>query len=280
MEQLMTFLDTTREAEGQAALSDAKMRALSIDGRVVSISDEGELVAVGVAGTHLQPDGSTHWSIETAIGRAMQFPAFEDATLERALELVPDSVSMSVWSSRQSLDGALDRAGFVCTRSLAHMIVGLPLDASSSLGVDHFAPGDEGRLISINQATFGAHREAGGLDESELAGLMSEPWFDGEGVLFHKIGDVDAAFCWTKVHSNGDGEIYRIGVDPRFQGTGLGREIVVAGYDYLATSHRAPRGTLWVDESNRPAVKLYEGLGLRADHRNREYSRGVSQPKR
>ncbi len=274
-EQLADFLERQRADDGQAALSEAKMRSIDIADRVVSIVDDDELVAVGVAATHIQPDGSTHWGIETVVIRSMQFPAFEDATLERALELVPGGAPMSVWSRRRSLDHALQRAGFECTRSLAHMVVPLPLDATTALPVDGFASGDEGRLLSVNNATFGTHREAGGLDESELAQVMSEPWFDREGVLFHQIDGIDAAFCWTKVHPNGDGEIYRIGVDPRFQGSGLGRQIVIAGYEHLVTNHGAERGTLWVDESNRSAVRIYEGIGMQVEARNREFSRGL-----
>jgi mycothiol synthase len=273
--QLTDFLDRQRDADGQSALSEAKMRSIGIADRMVSISDDGDLVAVGVAATHIQPDGRVHWGIETVVIRSMQFPAFEDAILERALELVPGGASMSVWSRRRSLDDALQRVGFECTRSLAHMMVGLPLVATTLLSVDRFAAGDEGRLLSINHATFGTHREAGGLDESELAELMSEPWFDADGVLFHQIDGVDAAFCWTKLHPNGDGEIYRIGVDPGFQGSGLGREIVIAGYEHLVASHRAERGTLWVDESNRSAVNVYEGIGMRVETRNREFSLAV-----
>jgi mycothiol synthase len=274
-EQLTDFLEGQRDDDGHAALSEAKMRSVGIADRVVSITDDGELVAVGVAATHTQPDETTHWGVETVVIRPMQFPAFEDATLERALGLVPRGAPMSVWSRRRSLDDALQRAGFVCTRSLAHMVVQLPLDATTALTVDGFASGDEDRLLSVNHATFGTHREASGLDESELAQLMSEPWFDPDGVLFHQIDGVDAAFCWTKLHPNGDGEIYRIGVVPRFQGSGLGRQIVIAGYEHLATHHGAERGTLWVDESNRSAMRIYETIGMRVEVRNREFSQEV-----
>jgi ribosomal protein S18 acetylase RimI-like enzyme len=251
-EQLTDFLEGQRDDDGHAALSEAKMRSIGIADRVVSIADDGELVAVGVAATHAQPDGTTHWGVETVVIRPMQFPAFEDATLERALELVPEGAQMSVWSRRRSLD--------------------LPLAATTALPVVRVASGDKDRLLSVNHGTFGTHREAGGRDESELAQLMSERWFDADGVLFHHIDGVDAAFCWTKLHPNGDGEIYRIGVDPRFQGSGLGRQIVIAGYEHLYTRHGSERGTLWVDESNRSAVRIYEGIGMQVEARNREFS--------
>ena len=270
---LTKFLEEQTEADGHAALSGAKTRSLAIVGHVVEIRDEDDLVAVGVVATHLQPDGSTHWSVETVVARSMRFPAFEDITLDKAIDLVPRDASMSVWSRRRSLDDALARAGHTCLRSLAFMTVPLPLTLTTDLVVDTFASGDEDRLLAINQATFGTHREAGALDAAELETLMSERWFDPEGILFHQIGGADAAFCWTKVHEGGFGEIYRIGVAPQFQGRGIGKEIVVAGYRHLHNKRGAETGTLWVDESNRAAVGLYETLGLRVEERNREFSR-------
>ena len=93
--------------------------------------------------------------------------------------------------------------------------------------------------------------------------------------MFHQIGGVDAAFCWTKVHDGGCGEIYRIGVAPQFRGRGIGKEIVVAGYRHLHNKRGAETGTLWVDESNRSAVRIYEGIGMQVEVRNREFSPGV-----
>lgn len=273
IDELSSFLDTQSEHDGYEALSGAKMRSLAVEGHTLAIRDEDTIVAVGVVATHRQPDGSLHWSVETVIDRSMRFPAFEDVTLERAIDLVPKGVSMSVWSRRKGLDDALARVGFEPLVSLAYMVVPLPLSVATDLIVGTFTAGDEERLLSINHATFGSHREAGGLDESELAGLMSEPWFEPKGVLFHQIDGVDAAFCWTKIHDSGDGEIYRIGVDPRFQGRGIGKEIVVAGYDHLYRNHAIGKGVLWVDEANRTAVRLYEGLGLRVESRNREFGR-------
>lgn len=234
--ELKRFLAAQSEADGYEALSGAKVRSLRTPDRSITIRDEDELLAVGVVASHQQPDGSLHWSLETAVDRSMRFPGFEDAVLERSLQLVPAEAPMSVWSRRPSLDQALERLGFSVTRSLAYMTVSLPLEASTGLSVESFADGDEERLLAINTAAFGAHREAGGLDAGELADLMAEPWFDPDGLFFHSIDGVDAAFCWTKVHATGEGEIYRVGVDPLFQGRGLGREIVIVGYDHLAVA--------------------------------------------
>jgi len=273
--QLTRFLKLQSEADGFESLSGAKVRSLKTSDNFVTIREEEELLAVGVVASHPQPDGSVHWSVETVVDRSMRFPGFEDASLEAALELVPPDAQLSVWSRRPSLDGALERGGFSVVRSLAYMSVQLPLEVSTNLPVQRFVSGDENRLLAINKATFGTHREAGGLDQRELGELMAESWFDADGLLFHRIEGVEAAFCWTKTHGSGIGEIYRIGVDPRFQGRGLGREIVIAGYHHLAANRLATEGVLWVDESNVAAVRLYEGVGMSVASRNREFSRSA-----
>ncbi len=117
------------------------------------------------------------------------------------------------------------------------------------------------------------------LYEATLKAREAEPWFDPEGFLLHEEAQPPeptprlAGFCWTKIHADEDpplGEIYVIAVDPDFQGTGLGRKLVLAGLDYLWRKG-LHIGMLYVDADNRPAVKLYVDMGFDVEHIDRAY---------
>ena len=81
-------------------------------------------------------------------------------------------------------------------------------------------------------------------------------------------------FHWTKVppkqgdtgqHDTGQdgpvGEVYVVGVDPAERGTGLGKALTVAGLRYLR-DRGLGEASLYVDEDNTPAIRMYTGLGF------------------
>ena len=120
---------------------------------------------------------------------------------------------------------------------------------------------------------FEGHTEAAALDVKELDGYRREPWFDSDG-FFIAEGNGVAGFCWTRVHPNGDGEIFRIAVDPEHQGSGVGMALLHAGFDYLTGRSDVERGVLWVDRTNSTAVSLYRSLGMERERSNTEFVPG------
>ena len=265
------FVAGVSSEAGFPALSEAKMLALADPAGRVVIAEDDRILGIGVVAEHRQADGSVHQAVETAVDRSMQFVEFERACVEVALGLAEED-SVSVWSMRPTLDEALALLGFEPVRTLLRMSAELPL-AAPSVAVRALAHDEGEALIALNNQAFREHREAGTLTTSEFERLAAQPWFDAEGIVVTDDDQGLTAFCWTKVHPAGEGEIYRIAVRPDVQGSGLGRQVTLAGFADLASRRHCEVGTLWVDAANGPAAKLYRGLGLDVDRVNREFER-------
>lgn len=132
-----------------------------------------------------------------------------------------------------------------------------------------FQPGvDDDAWLSLNARAFAEHPEQGRWTADDLRVRLAEPWFDAAGFLLaveESTGQL-LGFHWTKVHERPGsariGEVYVLGVDPAAHRGGLGRALTAAGLAYLRDQRGLDRVMLYVDESNGPAVALYERLGF------------------
>jgi mycothiol synthase len=122
---------------------------------------------------------------------------------------------------------------------------------------------DEEPWLRLNSRAFAKHPEQGGWTSRDLDLREQEPWFDAEGFFIAEDTRDDAmlGFHWTKVHPDGAGEVYVVGVDPDAQGRGLGRSLTLAGLHYLR--QRGVREVmLYADEENTAAISMYRKLGF------------------
>lgn len=126
-----------------------------------------------------------------------------------------------------------------------------------------FRPGqDDGAWLRLNALAFAHHPEQGAWTETDLAERIAEPWFDPEG-FFLAVRDGElVGFHWTKVHPDGPGEVYVVGVAPEEQGGGLGRALTSVGLRHLFGDREVPEVLLYVDADNPAAVRVYERLGF------------------
>jgi mycothiol synthase len=135
---------------------------------------------------------------------------------------------------------------------------------------EHIASGDLEDILNVINRAFEGHPENGNWSMSDLQERMDQDWYDPRGLLVHRVDGVVRAFCWTKVHPDGVGEIYVLAVDPEYGGSGSGRALTMSGLDFLRDSAGCEEAIVYTAEDNKVARSLYEGLGFgvdRVDHR-------------
>jgi mycothiol synthase len=280
------LLDLAAAADGHHPLGEHQYLDLVQGGR------EGFAGLVAWEADHDHPVGYAQvlrgcdsWALEYVIDPHHRVPGntIGQDLVAAALDIVAHEGGghVHVWVNkpRPEHDRIAAATGLVRGRDLYQMRRPLPVDEAQPLETQPlttqpFRPGvDDEAWLAVNNRAFQWHPEQGGWDLSTLKARLAEPWFDAEGFLLHWDGDRLAGFCWTKVHLDNEpplGEIYVVAVDPDWQGTGVGRKLVLAGLDYLAGKGLTV-GMLYVDASNRPAVKLYVDLGFEIDHIDRAY---------
>jgi mycothiol synthase len=162
----------------------------------------------------------------------------------------------ALWQMRRSLQSRLERPQLAEGVTIRTFVVGQ----------------DEDAWIDLNSRAFARHPEQGAWTREDLDLREREPWFDPGGFFLAERDGKLVGFHWTKIHDPADtpgaagtheaiGEVYVVGVDPDQRGLGLGRALTLVGLQYLR-SQGLFQVMLYVDESNTPAIRLYESLGF------------------
>ncbi len=168
----------------------------------------------------------------------------------------------ALWQMRRSLQARLGRPQLAEGITIRTFVVGQ----------------DEDEWTRLNSRAFARHPEQGAWTREDLDLREREPWFDPNGFFLAERDGKLVGFHWTKIHGPGEaapdrnhegaphahepiGEVYVVGVGPEARGTGLGRALTLVGLRYLR-SRGLFQVMLYVDESNTPAIGLYESLGF------------------
>ena len=285
------------EEDGVAPLSEHVMLHLRYGGdrqaRNVMLMRDGQVAGYA----HLDPTDP----VEGPSGELVIHPQFRrrhlGLELVQALTGQADGRQLRLWAhgdlpAASRLAGA---AGFRRVRALWQMRRSLQtqLDRpqlADGVTIRTFRVGqDEDEWTALNRRAFASHPEQGAWTRADLDLREQEPWFNPDGFFLAERDGKLAGFHWTKIHGrngggeadvagdgSGDGagdgpdarhphqaigEVYVVGVDPDERGTGLGRALTLLGLRYLR-SRGLFQAMLYVDESNTPAIRLYESLGF------------------
>jgi mycothiol synthase len=245
------FADQVEARDGQPPLSDHARTHLTSASVRHTLAQSGD----GFEG-YGQLDGPNGEVVGTADGSA-------------AILTVWGPSVETVWSHgmRSDLIPVLESHGFRRERTLHQLRrkgseVVEPVDLPSGVTIEPFRVGtDEDAWLRTNTAAFAHHPEQGRVQRADLDALIAEPWFDPAGFLLAWRGDQLLGYHWTKIHADGTGEVYVLGIDPAAQGLGLGKVLLSAGLEHLADSG-CPEVLLYVDDSNTGAMRLYESVGF------------------
>jgi mycothiol synthase len=197
----------------------------------------------------------------------------------------------ALWQMRRSLQSQLDRPQVAEGVTVRTFVVGQ----------------DEDEWTALNSRAFARHPEQGAWTREDLDLREREPWFDPNGFFLAERDGKLVGFHWTKIHGPGEaapsgaeagtshtkagasggqatapahepiGEVYVVGVDPGERGTGLGRALTLVGLRYLR-SRGLFQVMLYVDETNVPAIHLYESLGFTHWDTDVMFARTQDQP--
>ena len=229
---------------------------------------------------------SHQYAIEVALDPTVgDPPGMSGALADGAADLVTGlgGGTLRLWQPEASAsdDEWAEAHGFEVERNLIQMRCPLPVPpgrrrSGPEIRTRPFRPGlDEDAWLTTNNRAFATHPEQGHWDLATMLEREKEPWFDPDGLLLLEEDGQVAGSCWTKVHAETDppmGEIYVIGVDPRFHGRGWGRALTEAGLDWLA-GQGLDVGMLYVDADNVAAVSMYRSMGFADHHVDRAYIR-------
>lgn len=250
--EVQALVGSIEARDGEPPLSDQALTQLAAQDVGHVTARDGHRLA-----GYAQQSGTT---LELA-GGATAVGALLDAVEDRG------KAELSVWSHgrRSPVGPALEARGYTQVRVLRQLRRSLaePLPevaVPDGVRIRAFVPGrDEQAWLRVNAAAFATHPEQGRWTLADLVARMGEPWFDAAGFLLAERGDELLGFHWTKIHSDGAGEVYVLGVDPSAQGLHLGPALLVRGLAHLA-GRGCDEVLLYVEDDNATAMRLYERL--------------------
>jgi len=203
--------------------------------------------------------------------------------VRRAKALGAQVAHVSIHHGNTVAQTVLTGLGFQLIRRAHELKIDLteiPLpEAAASFPIRHLEVGEEDKLTEIQNRSFTGSWGYHPNTEEQIKYETGMSNCEREGILLACEGDRPVGYCWTKIEGGENptadeskGRIFMIGVDPDYQGTGVGRELLLAGLSYLK-GQGLRVAQLTVDSENRVANALYHSIGFEICDRSLWYEK-------
>jgi mycothiol synthase len=259
-----------RQADGIAPVGDQVLRELSHDRTRHLLAFDGDAI---VGYLDLAPAAEENPAMaELVVHPRWRRRGIGSAMARLALAEGGDGTRIWAHGDLAPARATAKALGLTAARELLQMTRPLadlpPVTTPSGVRIDTYrGSDDDAELLRVNNAAFAWHPEQGGWTAADIAVRRDEPWFDPEGLFmaFDEETGKLLGFHWTKVHNDGLGEVYVVGVDPSAQGRGIGAALTLMGLRHLAdrlSGNPQAEVMLYVEAGNSAAVNTYRRLGF------------------
>lgn len=175
--------------------------------------------------------------------------------IEQTLETRTKAVGIDVLATLSAFESIVDESlvdqiNESCDEIMAKQVTVVP-----------FAVELRAHFYSLNEEWLRSFFYLEEIDHRILSNPETEILEPGGAIFFAKLGDAVVGTCALIVEEDGTMELSKMGVDPKYQGLGIGRALIDAALDEF----RASAATQLVLETNaklQPAIALYESVGF------------------
>jgi mycothiol synthase len=201
--------------------------------------------------------------------------------LRRAGELDVGVIHVNVMEGNAVAREVLSRLGFRCVRRFLDFELDIsrlnwPEADRAAQEYCHLRRGEEARLTRIQNRSFAEHWGYNPNTVATTTYRMNIRHGSPEDVVLAYEGDKVTGYCWTEKTGEREGRIYMLGVDPDYQGRGIGRRLLLAGLAHLSNKGTSV-AVLTVDSENQAACTLYRSVGFEFRAGSLWYERAVAQ---
>jgi mycothiol synthase len=214
-------------------------------------------------------------------------PALIKPALKRAKQMGAGLAHLGIPSLETTSAEVASNLGFKPVRRFCDMqlnVSDIDLDSADRLDWEHryFKDGDEEVLSDIQNRCFAG---AWGYNPNSVADtawqLKVRNNRPEDIILALDKGEV-IGYCWTEFESGREpstdqpkGRVYMLGIDSRYRGRGLGRQLLLTGLLHLKKQGRELI-EITVDTQNAAAITLYQTLGFQLCRETVWYEKVVS----